>query len=56
MLPFAGGPPVKLTSFSSEPGIVAAYAWSPDGKKFVITRARYNDTDVVMFTGFKYSN
>ena len=56
MLPLAGGPPVKLTSFSSEPGIVAAYAWSPDGKKFAITRARYNDTDVVMFTGFKYSN
>jgi Tol biopolymer transport system component len=55
MLPLAGGPPVKLTSFNSEPGMVAAYAWSPDGKKFAITRARHNDTNVVMFSGFKYS-
>jgi Tol biopolymer transport system component len=53
MLPLAGGTPVQLTHFDSEPGLVPAYAWSRDGKKFAITRARYNDTDVVMFSGFK---
>ena len=55
LLPLSGGPPIQLTSFNSEPGMVAAYAWSPDGKKFAITRARHNDTNVVMFSGFKYS-
>lgn len=53
MQPLAGGPPVQLTHFDSEPAIVAAYAWSQDGKKFAITRARSNDADVVMFSGFK---
>ncbi len=53
MQPLAGGPPVQLTHFDSEPALVAAYAWSPDGKKFAITRARSNDSDVVMFSGFK---
>ncbi|MBZ5613576.1 MAG: serine/threonine-protein kinase [Acidobacteriia bacterium] len=53
MLPLGGGTPVQLTHFDSEPGLVPAYAWSRDGKKFAITRARYNDTDVVMFSGFK---
>jgi len=53
MQPLAGGPPVQLTHFDSEPAVVAAYAWSRDGKKFAITRARYNDTDVVMFSGFR---
>jgi hypothetical protein len=32
---------------------VAAYAWSRDGKKIAITRARYNNTDAVLFSGFK---
>jgi Tol biopolymer transport system component len=49
----AGGVPVQLTHFNSEPGTVLAYAWSRNGKKFAITRARYNDTDVVMFSGFR---
>ena len=49
----AGGAPVQLTHFNSEPAVVAAYAWSWDGKKFAITRARYSDTDVVLFTGFR---
>jgi len=53
MQPLAGGAPVQLTHFDSEPAVVAAYAWSRDGKKFAVTRARYNDTDVVIFTGFK---
>ena len=51
--PLSGGAPVQLTRFDSEPGIVAAYAWSRDGKKFAITRARYNASDVVMFSGFR---
>jgi Tol biopolymer transport system component len=53
MQPLAGGPPVQLTHFDSEPAIVEAYAWSQDGKKFALTRARSNDADVVMFSGFK---
>ena len=53
MLSLAGGAPVQLTHFNSEPGLVLAYAWSRDGKKFAVTRGRYNDSDVVMFTGFK---
>jgi eukaryotic-like serine/threonine-protein kinase len=53
MQPLAGGAPVQLTHFDSEPAVVSAYAWSRDGKKFAITRARYNDSDVVMFSGFR---
>jgi len=53
MQPLAGGAPVQLTHFDSEPSVVSAYAWSRDGKKIAITRARYNDTDVVMFSGFR---
>jgi serine/threonine protein kinase/Tol biopolymer transport system component len=53
MQPLAGGEPVQLTHFDSEPASVVAYAWSRDGKKFAVTRARYNDTDVVMFSGFR---
>lgn len=48
-----GGPPVQLTHFDSEPALVATYAWSQDFKKSAITRARSNDADVVMFSGFK---
>jgi Tol biopolymer transport system component len=51
--PLDGAPPVQLTHFDSEPAAVSAYAWSPDGKKFAITRARYNNTDAVLFSGFK---
>ncbi len=53
MQPLAGGAPVQLTHFDSEPASIAAYAWSRDGKNFAVTRARYNDTDVVMFSGFR---
>ncbi len=51
--PLDGSAPVQLTHFDSEPAVISAYAWSRDGKKFAITRARYNDTDVVMFSGFR---
>ena len=51
--PLAGGESVQLTHFNSEPGLVLSYGWSRDGKKFAVSRARYNDTDVVMFSGFR---
>jgi hypothetical protein len=38
---------------ASEPAVASADAWSRDGKKFAVTRARYNDTDVVMFSGYR---
>jgi len=53
MQPLAGSAAVQLTHFDTEPAVVAAYAWSRDGKKIAITRARYNDTDVVLFSGFR---
>ena len=53
MQPLSGGAPIQLTHFDSEPAVVLAYAWSRDAKKFAVTRARYNDADVVIFTGFK---
>jgi serine/threonine protein kinase/Tol biopolymer transport system component len=53
MVSLSGGAPVQLTHFASEPVFVPAYAWSKDGKKFALTRARYNDTDVVLFSGFR---
>lgn len=52
MQSLVGGPPTQLTHFDSEPALIVAYAWSGDGKKLAITRARYNDADVVLFSGF----
>jgi Tol biopolymer transport system component len=51
MLPLSGGAPLQLTHFDS--AYLPAYAWSTDGKKFAVTRGRYNDTDVVLFSGFR---
>jgi Tol biopolymer transport system component len=53
MLPLSGGAAVQLTHFESEPSVIVAYAWSQDGKKFAVTRARRNGNDVVMFSGFQ---
>ena len=53
MQPLTGGPPVQLTHFDAEPSFVRSYAWSRDGKKIAITRGRYADMDVVLFTGFR---
>ena len=53
MQPLTGGPRLQLTHFDSEPAVVEAYAWSRDGKKFAVTRGRYNDADVVLFSGFR---
>jgi Tol biopolymer transport system component len=51
--PLQGGPPVQLTHFDTEPSNILAYAWSRNGKKIAVTRARFNDTDIVMFNGFR---
>ena len=53
MQALTGGPPVQLTHFNSEQALIVGYGWSRNGKKFAITRARYNDTDVVMFSNFR---
>jgi serine/threonine protein kinase/Tol biopolymer transport system component len=53
MLLLSGGAPIPLTHFDPEAVSVPAYAWSRDGKKFAVTRERYNDTDVVIFSGFR---
>ena len=53
MQPLSGGPPVQLTHFETEPSLITNYVWSRDGKKIAISRARYNDTDVVIFSGFR---
>jgi eukaryotic-like serine/threonine-protein kinase len=52
-LPLAGGDPMQLTHFDSEPLLITAVAWSRDGKKLAITRKRRNTTDAVMFTNFR---
>lgn len=48
--PLSGKPPTTVLHFDSEPLLIQAYDWSPDGKKLAITRAPYHDTDVVMFS------
>jgi serine/threonine protein kinase/Tol biopolymer transport system component len=53
MVPLAGGAPMPLFHFDSEPSAIVAYAWSNDGKKIAITRSRFNDQDVVMFSNFR---
>jgi serine/threonine protein kinase/Tol biopolymer transport system component len=53
MQPLSGGSAVQLTHFDTEPSAIIAYAWSRNGKKIAITRSRYSDTDVVMFSGFR---
>jgi Tol biopolymer transport system component len=53
MQPLSGGSPIQLTHFDTEPSLITSYARSRVGKKFALTRARYNDTDVVIFSGFR---
>ena len=48
-----GGEPVQLTHFEAEPSMILAYAWSKDGKKIALSRARYNSRDIIMFSGFR---
>src|SRR5439155_10989098 len=53
MLPLSGGKPVRLIHYDDEPSFINAYRWSRDGKKIAITRSRFNNTDVVMFSGLQ---
>jgi Tol biopolymer transport system component len=53
MQPLAGGPPIQLTHFETEPALITNYAWSKDGKKLAITRQKYNARDIMMFTGYR---
>jgi len=48
--PLSGKPPTTVLHFDSEPLLIQAYDWSPDGKKLAITRTQFHDTDVVMFS------
>jgi Tol biopolymer transport system component len=48
-----GGAPVQLTHFDAEPMALGVFAFSPDGKKIAITRARDNDSDLIMFSNFR---
>ena len=50
--PLDGSTPTQLTHFDSEPLSIAAYSFSSDGKQIAITRARVNDSDLVMFSNF----
>jgi Tol biopolymer transport system component len=51
--PLIGGAPVQLTHFDTEPADILAVAFSPGGKKVAVTRARANNSDVVMFSNFR---
>jgi serine/threonine protein kinase len=51
--PLDGSQPTQLTHFNTEPLSIAAYVVSPDGKQIAITRARVNDSDLVMFSNFR---
>jgi eukaryotic-like serine/threonine-protein kinase len=53
MLPLAGGPPVQLTHFDTEPTLITHYAWSKDGKRLAVNRAKYNARDIMLFTGYR---
>jgi len=51
--PLDGSSPTQITHFDTEPLGVATYSFSPDGKQIAITRARTNDSDLVMFSNFR---
>jgi eukaryotic-like serine/threonine-protein kinase len=51
--PLAGGTPTQLTHFDSEPLAIASFAFSPNGKRIAVTRARDNDSDLIMFSNFR---
>jgi eukaryotic-like serine/threonine-protein kinase len=50
--PLNSSKPTQLTHFDGEPLAVSEYSFSPDGKQVAITRARVNDSDLVMFSNF----
>lgn len=48
--PLSGKAATMILHFDSEPMLIKAYDWSPDGKKLAVTRAPYHSTDVVIFS------
>lgn len=48
-----GGSPIRIMHFEEEPSSIESYAWSKDGRKIAVRRARFNDTDIVLFTGLR---
>jgi hypothetical protein len=46
----ADDPSVQLAHFNSESVIVAAYAWSRDGKKFALTRVAEPNLEATGYT------
>lgn len=51
--PLDGSKPTQMTHFDAEPLFVVEFAPSPDGKQIAITRAKVNDSDLVMFSNFR---
>jgi hypothetical protein len=52
-LPIDGKQRMRLLHFDKGPTDILTFAWSPDGEKFAIARRRFNDSDVVLFTGLR---
>jgi serine/threonine protein kinase/Tol biopolymer transport system component len=52
-LPLDGSAKTLIAHFDSEPLAIVACAFSPDGKRIAITRARANNSDLVMFSNFR---
>jgi serine/threonine protein kinase len=48
--PLSSEPARTILHFDSEPLLIQAYDWSPDGKKVAVTRTPFHDTDVIMFS------
>jgi len=49
----SGGKPIRIMHFDDEPASITAYAWSRNGKKIAVTRSRFNNSDIVLFTGLR---
>ena len=51
--PLDGSQPTQITHFDAEPRQIRAFSLSPDGKQIAITRAKVNDSDLILFTNFR---
>ena len=51
--PLDGSNATQITHFNTEPLLIPAFAFSPDGKQIAITRANAHDSDLVMFKNFR---
>ena len=53
MQPVRGGRPITLMNFADEPVCISGVSWSPDGRKIAVARTRFNDSNVILFTGLR---